>query len=349
MFLIKYWLYILVIYCLKPAALALFWTLVGSHLLSADPGSESMYRVEVGQYESSFAANGFAWDRLTTEVFDADELVKEFDNSLFVMTDLLQVQQRKTTCDDPSTACLTSDDCKQRSYMPSTLVSGLYTGECNVTTSHCLVNGWCDVDQTPQPEVYHALQGIGKLRLNIEYITRFPGFKTNVTGNINQSIEGIWKAIPSESGTTLEQALSAKGDSSLSLSVDIEVTCIRSYDGNQDSCTNNHTFSQLQSITSTQKGNTRHLEQFTKKAYYQGTDGSSMRHVTTASGVLVSVNMRSQIAQFTILNFMSGLGSYIPYWDKANIIGFFILVKILKVDVIRKQPSPSNSGYENQL
>lgn len=91
MFLIKYWLYILVIYCLKPEALAPFWLLVGSHLLS-----------EVGQYESSFTAIGFAWDPITTEVFDADELVKEFDNSLFVMTDLLQIQQRKTTCDEQS-------------------------------------------------------------------------------------------------------------------------------------------------------------------------------------------------------------------------------------------------------
>ena len=305
-------------------------------MLSTTPGADSMYKIEVGQLESSYEIRGFAWDSRTYEVYDADELVKEYDNALFVITNMQVTPQAKTTCSNPSAKCLTSADCSHLKHKPSTSMSGLYTGTCNITAGLCLAHGWCTVgDKTNTTQV---LQGIGNLTVIAEYAVNFRGFKANKTAAITKTIQEIWDAVPShnEGGETLDHALSTKGDSSLSLSIQLDISCGRNYYSGLDTCDTKKSFDQLESITAKQQSNTRHLERFTKKWYYTAADGTLMRNVTTATGVLVSLDTSSKIFEFSILNFLSGFGSFMPYWDKANIIGFLILVKIFKLDIVTK-------------
>ena len=328
--------FVIVTHTLKPAAIALFWITVGANLLSTTPGADSMYKIEVGQLDSSYEIRGFAWDSHTYEVYDADELVKEYDNALFIITNMQVTPQAKTTCSDPSAKCITSADCSHLQHKPSTTIPGLYTGTCNTTTGLCLAHGWCTVgDKTNTTQV---LQGIGNLTVIAEYAVNFRGFKANKTAAITKTIQEIWDAVPShgEGGETLDHALSNKGDASLSLSIQLDISCSRNYYSGLDTCDTKKSFAQLESITAKQQGNTRHLERFTKKWYYTAADGTLMRNVTTATGILVSLDPSSKIFEFSILNFLSGFGSFMPYWDKANIIGFLILVKIFKLDIVTK-------------
>ena len=137
-------------YTLKLAMIIGTLVLISKTLYSKDPDSPSMYQTEVGELaEISFEVKGFGWDSESFEVFYADQVVKEFDQSIFVMTHIEQRNQRQGRCVDWN-LILCSEHCRHLKHTPSSSVTGLYTGECNRTTRRCVVDGWCDIETSHQ-------------------------------------------------------------------------------------------------------------------------------------------------------------------------------------------------------
>ena len=298
--------------------------LISKTLYSKDPDSPSMYQTEVGELaEISFEVKGFVWDSESFEVFYADQVVKEFDQSIFVMTHIEQRKQRQGRCVDWN-SILCSEHCRHLKHTPSSSVTGLYTGECNLTARRCVVDGWCDIESSHQSR-QSALNGIGSMSLVIPYLIQFQEFDINITGTINNTIDEIWEASNTEDSlkralTSLQQGRSA----SISLQARMDATC--STNDNQCYADIGPDYNLLQPIDTDKL-----QKQYSKIEYYNSPDGTSIRQVTSGKGILISIRTMFVLYQFSFVNLVSNFGSFMPYWQVMNLLGFFVLVKIFRV------------------
>ena len=147
----------------------------------------------------------------------------------------------------------------------------------------------------------------------------------NITGTIIKSIDEIWESSNSEE--SLNSALlqlQQGGGVALSLQARMDATC--SADVNQCYADVGPDYNVLQPIDKDKLP-----KQYTKIEYYNSPDGSSIRQVTSGNGILISIRTMFVLYQFSFVNLVSNFGSFMPYWQVMNLLSFFVLVKIFRV------------------
>ena len=311
-------------------------------LNSTDPTeTKTAYKIEVGKFESILTVDGIAKVENTSEAFVADELTEYYENSVFLITHLSQKQQRKGICVDFEAFCNSSDDCTSFANTPTSSRNAFYTGICNMVAGKCEISGWCDIDQkNTSPELeFQKLNWVEDFQIAIEHFVRFPEYKMNISEVRTLTV----KEILAELHTDLDLTVPGNEQSSKNINVKVTWDCSRSVFATETQCEGNYTFNELKPLTPSPPGNYHHISRFTKTVYFEDSNHIPLRNVTKAKGIYLSLDVDSKIYQFQLINFLSNVGSFLPYWGIVNSVAFLLFYNVFKFPLVDDTPRNKNS------